>query len=141
MIYTVSIGSNEQREANLALARRRLKELFPDIRFAGEEETAPLRCRRTAPFANQLARFRSDSPAHEVDALLKAIEREAGRKPEEKEREIIRLDIDLLACDATIFKPEDMQREYVRKGLSQLDSRAGTGGDTSPGRHLQTYTL
>lgn len=121
MVYTICIGSNEQRKDNLALARRRLKELFPDICFAEEEETKPLCCKRTAPFANQVARFRSDCPAEEVNALLKAIEREAGRKPEEKAREIIRLDIDLLACDTTVFKPEDMQREYVRRGLSQLE--------------------
>lgn len=105
----------------MALARRRLKELFPDICFAKEEDTKPLYCKRTTPFANQVAQFRSDCPADEVNALLKTIEREAGRKPEEKVRDIIRLDIDLLACDATVFKPEDMQREYVRKGLSQLE--------------------
>lgn len=121
LVYTICIGSNEQRRDNLILARKRLKELFPDICFAKEEETKPLCCKRTAPFANQVARFRSDCPAEEVNALLKAIEREAGRKPEEKAREIIRLDIDLLACDAKVFKPEDMQREYVQKGLSQLE--------------------
>lgn len=121
MVYTICIGSNEQQKDNLALARRRLKELFPDISFAEEEETKPLCSKRTVPFTNQVARFRSDCPAEEVNALLKAIEREAGRKPEEKVREIIRLDIDLLACDTTVFKPEDMQREYVRRGLSQLE--------------------
>ena len=121
MVYTICIGSNEQQKDNLALARRRLKELFPDICFAEEEETKPLCSKRMVPFANQVARFRSDCPAEEVNALLKAIEREAGRKPEDKAREIIWLDIDLLACDTTVFKPEDMQREYVRKGLSQLE--------------------
>lgn len=121
LVYTICIGSNEQQKDNLALARRRLKELFPDISFAEEEETKPLCSKRMVPFANQVARFRSDCPAEEVNALLKAIEREAGRKLEEKAREIIRLDIDLLACDTTVFKPEDMQREYVRRGLSQLE--------------------
>ena len=61
MVYTVCIGSNEEREANLALARRRLAESFPGIRFSHEEETQPLALRRTAPFSNQLARFVSDS--------------------------------------------------------------------------------
>lgn len=121
MVYTICIGSNEQRGNNLALARRRLKELFPDICFAKEEETKPLCCKRAEMFLNQVARFRSDTPAGEVNKLLKAIEREAGRKPEEKAQDIIRLDIDLLACDSKILKPEDMEREYVRKGLSQLE--------------------
>lgn len=121
MVYTICIGSNEQRGNNLALARRRLKELFPDICFAKEEETKPLYCKRAELFSNQVARFRSDTPAGEVNKLLKAIEREAGRKPEEKAQDIIRLDIDLLACDSKILKPKDMEREYVRKGLSQLE--------------------
>ena len=89
MVYTVCIGSNEEREANLALARRRLAESFPGIRFSHEEETQPLALRRTAPFSNQLARFVSDWEQCEVCSRLKSIEREAGRLPGEKEREIV----------------------------------------------------
>ncbi len=37
MDYTISIGSNEQQRENLSLARKRLKELFPGIRFSTEE--------------------------------------------------------------------------------------------------------
>ena len=117
MVYTVCIGSNEEREANLALARRRLAESFPGIRFSHEEETQPLALRRTAPFSNQLARF--------VCSRLKSIEREAGRLPGEKEREIVRLDIDLLACDELIYKTEDWKRDYVQRGVKELDERGG----------------
>ena len=92
MDYTISIGSNEQRRENMELARRRLTELFSGIRFSEEE----------------------------VTACLKAIEREAGRKPEEKEQEIVRLDIDLLSCDGTVYKPKDLKRDYILRGLKQL---------------------
>lgn len=86
MVYTISIGSNEQRKENLSLARKRLKELFPGIRFSTEEETKSLYFRRSSLFSNQVARFISNDDAAEITSCLKAIEREAGRIPEEKNK-------------------------------------------------------
>ena len=81
MVYTISIGSNEQQKENLSLARKRLKELFPSIRFS----------------------------------------REAGRMPEEKKQEIVRLDLDLLSCDDTVYKPDDLKRDYICRGLKEIE--------------------
>lgn len=120
MEYTISIGSNERRMENMALARQRLTALFPDIRFSKEEETEPLFFHSLNLFSNQVARFVSGKRVEEVLARLKAIEREAGRLPEEKKREIVRLDIDLLSCDETVYKPEDLKRDYIVRGLKQL---------------------
>lgn len=120
MEYTISIGSNERRMENMALARQRLTALFPDIRFSKEEETKPLFFHSPNLFSNQVARFVSGKRVEEVLARLKAIEREAGRLPEEKKREIVRLDIDLLSCDETVYKPEDLKRDYIVRGLKQL---------------------
>ena len=113
MVYTISIGSNEQQKENLSLARKRLKELFPDIRFSTEEETKPLYFRRSSLFSNQVARF--------ISSWLKAIEREAGRMPEEKKQEIVRLDLDLLSCDDTVYKPDDLKRDYICRGLKEIE--------------------
>lgn len=122
MVYTISIGSNEHRKDNLALARNRLSELFPDIRFSAETDTKPLFVHRPALFSNQVARFASDCDAKEIVSRLKAIEKEAGRTPEEKRQEIVRLDIDLLSCDAAVYKAEDMEREYIRQAISELEA-------------------
>lgn len=121
VLYTISIGSNEQRKDNLAFARRRLSELFPGIRFSKEEETKPLFFRRPNLFSNQVACFTSACRAEEVVLQLKAIEREAGRTVEEKKQEIVRLDIDLLICDETVYKPEDLKRDYICRALKELD--------------------
>lgn len=121
MVYTISIGSNERRKENLSLARKRLKELFPDILFSTEEETKPLYFRRPSLFSNQVARFMSNIDAMEVTSCLKAIEREAGRRPEEKKQEIVRLDIDLLSCDGRVYKPEDLKRDYILRGLKEIE--------------------
>lgn len=124
MVYTIGIGSNEKRKENMALARKRLAELFPGICFSEEEETKPLFFHRPALFSNQVARFASKEQASDVISRLKAIEREAGRVPGEKESEIVRLDIDLLSCDDIVYKPEDLVRDYVVRGLEQLSSEA-----------------
>lgn len=121
MVYTLCIGSNEHRHANLAFARRRLAEAFPGIRFSREVDTEPLRLARRAIFANQVARFESALGRTEVVDCLKMLEREAGSTQEERQIEIIRLDIDLLACDGEIYKKEDWKRAYVRKGMEELD--------------------
>ncbi len=120
MEYLISIGSNEHRCENMHLARKRLSVLFPDIRFSCEEETQPLHFHRTDKFYNQVACFHSALSREEVNAHLKGIEREAGRCPDDKLSEIVRLDIDLLAGDEVIYKPDDMQRDYVRRGLHEI---------------------
>lgn len=122
MLYTVCIGSNECRRVNLALARQRLAELFPDIRFSHEVDTPPLHMGRKALFANQVARFESEKNPAEVIFCLKSIEREAGSTRQERANEIIRLDIDLLACDGLVYKPADWGRIYVKKGINELNA-------------------
>lgn len=121
MVYTISIGSNEQPKDNLALARKRLSELFPGICFSKEEETKPLFFHRPNLFSNQVAQFTSVCNADEVIAQLKSIEREAGRTPNEKKQEIVRLDIDLLMYDDVVCKPEDLKRDYILRGVKELE--------------------
>lgn len=120
MLYTICIGSNEHRRENLAFARRRLSESFPGIRFSREVDTQPLALRRADVFANQVARFVSVLAPADVLACLKKIEREAGRRSDDKCHEIVRLDIDLLTCDAKVYKPDDLHRTYVVEGLEEL---------------------
>ena len=121
MRYVVSIGSNEHRQENMRLARRRLGECFTDIRFSPEEETAPLRLHRSCMFSNQVACFHSDLCPEDVRIRLKNIEREAGRCPEDKPLEVVKLDVDLLMCEDCVLKSEDWKRAYVQCGLKYLN--------------------
>ena len=116
----ICIGSNYNRKENLHLARRRLTALFPSIRFTGEQETRPLFFRNPALFSNQVARFYTDADAERVVKELKTIEKEAGREKEDKKREKVCLDIDLLVFDNRVLKPEDLKRDYILKGLEEL---------------------
>ena len=82
----ICIGSNYNRKKNLLLARQRLQALFPTVRFATEEETEPLYLRSFALFSNQVAEFVTELDEECVVDELKAIEREAGRRPGDKVR-------------------------------------------------------
>lgn len=119
--YSIAIGSNWERRQNMLLARRRLAEGFPDIRFSPEEETLPLGLAHSAPFCNQVARFTSPLTPDEVVERLKAIEHESGRNPAETAEEIVRLDLDLLMADGRVLRPEDCARDYVQRGLAALE--------------------
>lgn len=116
----ICIGSNYNRKENLLLARRRLTALFPSIRFTGEQETRPLFFRNPALFSNQVARFYTDADAERVVKELKTIEKEAGREREDKKKEKVCLDIDLLVFDNRVLKPEDLKKDYILKGLEEL---------------------
>ena len=121
MDYTISIGSKRAAEGEHGTGSQTLDgTFFREYVSREEEETVPFFLHRPNLFSNQVACFASDNPVEEVTACLKAIEREAGRKPEEKEQEIVRLDIDLLSCDGTVYKPKDLKRDYILRGLKQL---------------------
>lgn len=116
----ICIGSNYNRKENLLLARKRLVDLFPTIRFTSEQETRPLFFRSAELFSNQVAMFFSEVEEERIKKELKAIEKSAGRRPEDKKEERICLDIDLLSFDDRVLKPEDLKREYIVKGLEEL---------------------
>lgn len=119
-VCIVCMGSNYHRRENLPLARCRLQALFPAIRFAAEQDTAPLYFKNPALFANQVALFETEQPKESILVALKEIERQAGRLPGDKQQEKVCLDIDLLCYDDVVLKPHDLKRAYVQDGLKEL---------------------
>lgn len=105
-ICYLTLGSNVS-AAYVRIARERLTRLFPGIRFGIEQKTLPVGLNNPAPFTNQTAQFETILTPDEILPLLKHIEHAAGRTPEEKEQEIIRLDIDLVRYDQQILRPEN----------------------------------
>ena len=73
-----------------------------------------------SPFSNQLALFKTTFSAEEVRSILKQIEKENGRMPEDKAQGVVKLDIDLLIYDNTILKPDDMEKEFIRQELESF---------------------
>ena len=107
------LGSNSDREVHMALAREALKSTFTNIRFGLEMETEAIGNGFLSPFSNQVATFETLLSAEEVRAILKQIERNQGRLPEDKAKGIIKLDIDLLMYDECVLKKKDMEKNSL----------------------------
>lgn len=114
------MGSNTNRFTQLSDARKVLSEAFPDIHFGELMETQAIGSGFHSPFSNQLARFTTTLSSESVHNLFKELERHSGRFPGDKAQGIVKLDIDLLTFDNKVLKPEDMKREYIRRGISLL---------------------
>ena len=114
------LGSNSDKHTRMEAARKALAISFPDIRFGREMTTEAIGNTFLSPFNNQLALFKTTFSAEEVRSILKQIEIENGRMPEDKAQGVVKLDIDLLIYDNTILKPDDMEKEFIRQELESF---------------------
>lgn len=117
----IGIGSNCQAEKHLALAQSRLREYFPAICFSSVRQTEPVGfVHNKSPFSNQLALLRTTQSVSEIRSALKDIEQDAGRKPKDKEHEIVKLDLDILRVGQETIKAEELSRVYYCEALKEL---------------------
>ena len=114
------IGSNIDRGPHMKAAREALTSAFPNIRWGIEMETEAIGSGFPSPFSNQVALFDTSLSAEEVRTILKQIERDNGRLPEDKAQGIVKLDIDLLKFDDYVLKPKDLEKDFVMEGIKFL---------------------
>ena len=115
------LGSNLDGDFRLSEARSVLRSHFPDIRFSQELVTEAIGSGFLSPFHNQVARLETTQDAASIRTILKGIERAQGRLPEDKAQGIVKMDIDLLMVDDQVLKPKDLEREFVKRGMKELD--------------------
>lgn len=116
------LGSNSNRHFHMEAARKALIELFPNIRFSKEMTTEAIGDKFLSPFSNQVAKIETSLTSEEIRNLLKQIEKDNGRLPEDKANGIVKLDIDLLTFDDLVLKPNDLEKDFVLEGISALQS-------------------
>ena len=116
----LSIGSNTYAKRNIAEAKRKMEAVLPKIRFSEIRMSKPYGKKYKRSFLNLLAVFESDKTAGEICSRVKKIESEMGRKPEDKEKGRVIIDIDLVRYDDSILKPKDFERSYVQDLLEFL---------------------
>lgn len=119
----IELGSNESSDRKIQDARLVLRECFPDIVFSRMLTTEPQDFESSRPFLNQTGRFTTRKTEEEVRRILKSIEKQLGREPDDKAKGRVRIDIDLLMYNGTALKAKDLQREYVRAGLAELNGQ------------------
>lgn len=115
----VALGSNYEQEKNVLYAMDRLRELFPDFAFSRMLWTEPIGI-ESDNFVNALGWGMVESSADEIVGILKDIEKECGRKAEDKARNLVRLDLDLLLYDKQRFREGDWQRDYIITLLNEF---------------------
>ena len=114
------IGSNRDKTVNMKRAEAMLRSYFTSIRFSPLMETEAIGCPEVERYLNQVAICCCEEPLSEVQAALKQMEWEIGRRPTDKASGRMPIDIDLLQWNDEVLKPDDLQRHYVKEGLSCL---------------------
>ncbi len=118
----IGIGTNvECASLLLQSVRRKLSIAFRgEQRFSQLVQTEPIDIQSSRTFTNQVALIETTVPPTLIRSLLKGIERELGRKPEDVQEGIVKIDLDLLSLDGKILKPEDWERDYVKAAVAEL---------------------
>ena len=116
----LSLGTNRNREINIAAADDLLRCSFTSIHFSEPVYTEPIGNMKTGMFLNQVAIAYTSNCQDEIIQILKQVERKLGRTPESKACGEIPIDIDLLQWNELILKPDDLERDYVRLLLRTL---------------------
>lgn len=116
----ICLGSNYEFPHHLHAARIALTEIFPNIRFGKEMVTKAVGEHWLSPFGNQLATFHDNRTSEDIRAILKRIEKDNGRMPNDKKKGIVKLDIDLLKYDDIVLKPKDLEQSYIKQNLKEL---------------------
>lgn len=112
----VGLGSNRDGAVHLSAAiaaigrRCRIVRQGPLLRTPAEGGPAG-----SADYFNQALRIETQLTPDELKALFKAIERDNGRTPADKQAGSVPLDIDLLAYDGQLLRPADWEKRYVRE--------------------------
>lgn len=114
------MGSNDDRERNITFCKSLLENFFGEMFYSNTSVTTPYGQSYKQDFLNQLAVFYTDKTKTEIISMLKSMEKEIGRKDEDKSLGLVKIDIDLLRWNDEILKPEDMKRLYVTELLSTI---------------------
>ena len=118
----LALGSNVAAELHIEQAKARLSAVFPQLRFSRSLITPAIGI-VSPPFINCLAEGYCSVPLEEVLVTLKDIEAQMGSVSEEREKGIVKIDIDLLQFDNTKRKADDWSRDYIQLLLNELSCK------------------
>lgn len=120
------LGSNVDAEVHLKRAEKTLDRMFPNIRWGKTVCTPPEGNGGKGPdYLNRIARFETELTEKEVERIVKNVEKENGRRPDDKQSGFVPLDIDLLQYGPQVLRPLDFGKEYVRKALQAFSEDHG----------------
>jgi 2-amino-4-hydroxy-6-hydroxymethyldihydropteridine diphosphokinase len=121
--YILSLGSNTQnREILMQTATNWLHQNFSDVRTSDVYNTEAY-FGNAPDYLNMVAQIETTLTSEELTVAAKEFEQKCGRcKSTPAHAQNVAMDVDVMACDGVILRPEEYSRNYFVKGLSQLFS-------------------
>ena len=116
----ISLAANFEAEKNLPEARMCLEQILTFTHYTDAVWTEPIGCKLKNLYLNQLVKASTTLSYEDLRSCLKDIELQMGRTSEEREKGIVRLDLDILAFDDERHHLADWERHYVKNLLPQL---------------------
>lgn len=126
-VLILSIGSNINSDENMYLCEEILSHLFPNIIYSETIETDPYGSIYKNNFKNKLAFIKCTETLNSINLILKFVEKKIGRTKEEKDKGIVKIDIDIVKFNDEIIKPKDWERSYVQNLLESLYDKIKMG--------------
>ncbi len=114
------IGSNYHAETYMGMAEKLIRQRFPYTQWGKIVRTLPEGNIRSDAYLNRAVLLDTTWDAGTLQSFFKEIEKTCGRTSTSKQTGVVPLDIDLLMIDNTVYKPSDMQKQYVRQALREL---------------------
>lgn len=119
----ISIGSNTpDRRERMAKALQWLSATFHVIASSNIYETEEYHGRH-APYFNCVACVESPDTDTVVISMLKDFEHNQGRTAESKATGLVPIDLDLVAINGRILRPQEFDRDYFLIGYREIISR------------------
>lgn len=116
----IAIGSNYEQESNVRKASNMLRELFSDeISFTKQIWTESIGI-LSDRFLNCIATTYSDCSFEELQEKLKNIETLCGNNEEERQHNIVRMDIDILKLGDDKYHVNDWERPYIKELIKDI---------------------
>ena len=117
----ISLASNYEQAKHLTEARTLLGRVLCDLRYTPEIWTEPIGGKTSTLYLNQLATATTTLTPQQLTATLKDIERTMHRTEFDRQRNIVRIDLDLLLYDKQRHHVADWDRPYVKQLLPLLE--------------------
>lgn len=116
----LSIGSNcGDRETSVKKAISWLETILIESECSEIYET-PCALKQGKPYVNAVMKGFYQGDGIQLESLLKDKEREMGRSSKCREKGDVPIDIDIVVCDGTIYKPWDYRQKFFQIGYHQL---------------------
>jgi 2-amino-4-hydroxy-6-hydroxymethyldihydropteridine diphosphokinase len=115
----VALGSNNNQTNNLERAVSIIKSMFNDAEFSSNMWTNPIGI-ESDMFLNKLAKFSTKYNLSEILKVLKQVEKDCGNTQNDRDNNIIPMDIDILQYGDKKMHEKDWERPYVRHLMSEL---------------------